>query len=155
MGLIASIRPSITIGGRVFTDLDNLLILSAVVIANTYATAKPNTFTSTGYSVPTLTTFDTKAFEVISWDGASNGAAIPGYGDNDVGENSGSEPTNPVYVNSSTAPLAASNGPSVDFNQAGYAVDWKFKVANKFIFIKEQNGGFASTFNFYGFENPV
>jgi len=89
--------PTITIGGRVFVDLDNLIILYYYVpTAGNFTTGRA-AGTSSGYQVSgTLTTLSVTAVP-NSPTSALQGIIL--YGDNDVGLNT-SAPTNPKYIDS-------------------------------------------------------
>lgn len=86
--------PSITIGGRVFTDLDNLLILGANMSGNKYWTFAEGNGTG-DYQVPVGKTLQVLAVQTVCTT-ASNGVSILLYGDNAV-DNSSTPPTNPVF----------------------------------------------------------
>lgn len=97
MGLVkGGNTPSLTVGGRVFTDLTNLKILKTYNNANAIATARAPNNANAGY-----TPSGTKAFRVLAFEFQciSNTATAPTlhYSDNDVGFNSSTALTNPVY----------------------------------------------------------
>lgn len=96
--------PTLTVGGRVFTDLDNLITLVAQEGAS--ATSQNCTFRKVGvtggYVVPALTTFKLIAIKIVSVT-ATAGANANGnldilYADNDVGFGTNTAFTNPVYL---------------------------------------------------------
>lgn len=91
---------SITVGGRVFTDLTTLKILVATTAANTNATFRTMNGTS-GYTPSGATTFVVHAMKAIGTAAGTTWGSL-GYGDNDVGINSGTTPTNAVYVGGSS-----------------------------------------------------
>jgi len=86
--------PSITVGGRVFTDLTSLLVLGAYNGTSTkYATFRKNN-TSSGYVVTTGKTLTISALNVQSQDSATSTTSMGlGYSTQDVGFNSSSEPS--------------------------------------------------------------
>lgn len=94
IGTIGNI-PTITVGGRVFTDLTNLIQLMNYVNDTSYATFRAPNGTA-GYAVTASTTLQVKA--VIVHPGSTGAPSISlGYGDNDVGIGSGAAPTNAVW----------------------------------------------------------
>lgn len=96
MGFIAQGQAdSLTIGGRVFTDLDNLVILHGLTTANGFATCRRGA-DSAGYQIPTGKKLKIFAATFNSRTAASASPAF-GYGNTDVGSNSAAAPTTPVY----------------------------------------------------------
>lgn len=98
--------PTITVGGRVFTDLTNLIILIGVLEnAGDFTTLRKMNATS-GYQVPGGKTFTAMAIKIAGapQNIGCNHSVL--YGDNDVGENSASAPATPVYAGGFTAPSA-------------------------------------------------
>lgn len=90
-------RPSLTIGGRVFTDLDNLKFLKGYADSNSYSVLNEAKDASGAYQVPTGKKF--VALAVICFSKvATYGTFGIGYGDTDIGEDSASQPTNPVLA---------------------------------------------------------
>lgn len=89
--------PTVTVGGRVFTDTTNLIMLvCANQNTNGCTFRKPGS--STGYLVPVGKTFKAQALQLNVTVGASNSLMSVGYADNDVGVNTSTAPTNPVYA---------------------------------------------------------
>lgn len=92
-----SVVPSITIGGRVFTDLRNLKVLNGYsynASANYVSLRLPNA--SAGYAVTTA-----KTLRITAGFGYALAASTLGsmcYGDNDVGGSGTTPPTNIVYM---------------------------------------------------------
>lgn len=97
--------PSLTIAGRVFTDLENLIILKGYAegTTNVRGTARKQN-ASAGYQVPTGKKFVIKAARLQVNNSAANAnfAALIAYADNDVGIGSSTAFTNAVYVGGST-----------------------------------------------------
>lgn len=98
--------PTLTIGGRVFTDLENLKLLSAYCDCSAgtrYSTLRLHS-ASAGYQVPVGKVFKVFAVAVVPLLGvAASRYAYPAYGDNDVGFTSAAAPTNAVYPYGSQA----------------------------------------------------
>jgi len=96
---------TLTVGGRTFTDLTNLIILYGLVsTAGRHTTLRlPNA--SSGYQVTSGKTFKIEAI-FASTSSASAGPVMPFYGDTDVGLDSASAPTNPVYIGGNNNPQA-------------------------------------------------
>jgi len=88
--------PGLTVGGRVFTDLKNLIVLRALIGAggNLYGTARQLN-ASAGYQVPTGKTLRVWAVREVT--SVVNQAVNIGYGDDDKGTSSASAPTNAVW----------------------------------------------------------
>lgn len=93
---------SITVGGRVFTDLTNLIILHAGLSTGGDFSTFRKASGSAGYQVTAGKTLHIYALD--AWANATNvqSSIILLYGDTDVGQTSGSGPTNPVYLAGST-----------------------------------------------------
>lgn len=91
--------PTITVGGRLFTDISNLIILTErVLTAARFSTLrKPNS--SAGYQVTAGKTLTIEAQQSISSaSSASQYEYFLLYGDTDVGQDSAAAPTTPIYV---------------------------------------------------------
>lgn len=94
------IIPSLTVGGRVMTDLHRLIVLNGYsynASANYVSLRLPNG--TAGYAVTTG-----KTLRIVAASGHSNAASTLGsvcYGDNDVGGSGTSAPTNVVYMSGS------------------------------------------------------
>lgn len=103
--------PTITVGGRVFTDLTNLKILTGTAnsgVAN-YTSLKNASLNATRgvYVVPAAKTFILHAVRWIQ-NGTTTASALGGlfYGDTDLGETAAGPLTNPVGVVSGVAGIA-------------------------------------------------
>lgn len=99
--------PCLTIAGRVFTDIDNMVLLKSYAegTTNIRGTARKEN-ASSGYKVPVGKKFIVKAVRLQATNTASNAnqVLIVGYSDNDVGIAASTAFTNPVYpAGSSTA----------------------------------------------------
>lgn len=91
-----AIRDSLIIGGRTFTDLDNLIILAGYVVGGNYTTVRELNATA-GYEVTAGKTLKILAIENTPVDAGSS--VDIGYGDDDKGVNAvSSPPTNAVPV---------------------------------------------------------
>lgn len=139
---------NLVVGGRTFTDLTNLIVLSASDAAaggNTFSTLRAAGATS-GYAVTALKTLTIEVY------GGNAEGGIPspviGYGDTDVGQGSAAAPTNPVY-------LSGTNNKHTYVNSAASSpvyLNVRFPVpAGKYPFVKVFG---ASSFGMiaYGYE---
>lgn len=139
--------PSLTIGGRVFTDLSNLKIL----IGSPQGAANSNSnFRRAGlgvYVVPAGKTFRILAYKVII---ATAGTMYFGFCDNDVGVASATAPTNATYpVNNSVQMLhsgIANTNTIVEFPCDMTATQ------NKYLFCSGGGGTFNGTVFLFGYE---
>jgi|GEM_PF-4451342 len=95
MDIKNGVAPTITIGGRVFTDLENLIVLNAQVAANTQSTFVNNN--DTDYQVPTGFNLRILAIRAASYSATVSAAILMAYADNN-GQNSSSL-TNAVLFN--------------------------------------------------------
>lgn len=88
--------PSLTVGGRVFTDLSNLIVLYGIAQSASHTTLrKPGG--SAGYQVTSGKTLTIYAVECFTVTAAAGAAFQLIYADNDVGVGSATAFTNPVY----------------------------------------------------------
>lgn len=97
--------PSLTVAGRVFTDLENLTHLRGFAEGTTTVRASFRKLTAVaGYQVPTGKKFVVKAIRCCSTVSSSNANLmfLLAYSDNDVGINSSTAFTNAVYVGGSS-----------------------------------------------------
>jgi len=88
--------PTITVGGRVFSDLKNLIVIRTRVGVggNLYGTAR-SLNASSGYQVPAGKTLRITAVREVG--STLNQAVSIGHGDDDKGMNSAAAPTNAVW----------------------------------------------------------
>lgn len=93
----SSLVPSLTIGGRVFTDISNLIVLCGgpATAARFSTLRRPNG--SAGYQITAGKTFRIEAIVIFSGTAASIATYNLLYGDTDVGLDSAAAPTTPVY----------------------------------------------------------
>lgn len=107
--------PSLTVGGVVFTDLSAALIVLYGSVATTtrYTTLRRTTATA-GYQTTSGKTLTIRACKITYISLTGNPTINLLYGDTDVGLNSSSAPTNPVYLggdsSSSCGVLGGSSG---------------------------------------------
>ena len=144
--------PSITIGERVFTDLDNLIELVAATNANTFATFRKAIDGTSGYVVTAGKTFKVHAVRMTDINITTGLAATIGYADDDAGFSSVGAPTTPIYYAGDVAilPFAGVNGLATEMGNLGYAV--KFNIpAGKLPFAKFGSSS-PNTIWIYGFE---
>lgn len=92
--------PSLTIGGRVLTDVANLKCLVGYASSGKQCTFRDRSVvTATGYQVPASKTFQIQAIRIhcntTAADGGSRGAIF--YCDNDLGQDSLTAATNAKY----------------------------------------------------------
>ncbi len=87
--------PTLTVGGRVFTDLDTLITLVAKCSGNQSTLRKSGAQAGAGYPVTALKTLNIYALRIIPT-GATAGGFI-GQSDSDSGLSASSALTNPIY----------------------------------------------------------
>lgn len=93
--------PTLTVGGRVFTDLTTLKVLHASVSTDTRASTFRAEGATAGYPVTTAKTLTIAAINIYNISG-NNGKWRFGYADNDVGFDSATALTNPIHMAAST-----------------------------------------------------
>lgn len=96
-GLVQGLKPTLQIGGRIFTDLSNLIVLTATVKTASRYTTLRKVGASAGYQVPVGKTFTAHAMRILGTGSAQMTTGILLYGDTDVGYDSASAPTNPIF----------------------------------------------------------
>ncbi len=142
--------PTLSIGGRVFTDLVNLITLEGNFNAavNGYCTLRLPSGTA-GYAVTTAKTLKIVAVELMTLVVAATGTVRIGYADTDQGVATNTAPTNPIYPAGAIA-----NGwcDTSIANTTAYNLNFPV-IAGKYIFI--YNGGTAAqgAFRAYGYES--
>lgn len=148
--------PSLQIGGRVYTDLTSLIILGADATAGRWGTMRLCSGTA-GYQVTTGKTLTISSVAANS--PAGGGSSVYGtilYGNTDVGFQSASAPTSPVYMfgSSTVFPILgafAASGASVS-NYKDTAININFAVpATKYPAL-ENSGGAEIFMIAYGYE---
>jgi len=118
MGLSAVAQtPTLTVGGQVFTDLDNLISLIGTTASGTlYTGFRKNTETS-GYQVPVGKILVIKAMRIQNKSASPTHFSL-NYADNDQGMGSATAPTNPVYLGG-VAQCSPTGGTSVNIQEYG------------------------------------
>lgn len=144
--------PSLTVGGRVFTDLDNLKILSCYGSGASPKSSARLPGQSSGYQVPVGKKFKIQAI-LISNMGASVANPLVYYQDNDSGWATATAPVNPVYMtsgNNVNAYIAGTNVVSGTTNSI--AIPANFEIpAGKYIGCSTD----GPIVYFYGYEVPA
>lgn len=140
--------PCLTVGGRVFTDLSNLIILTTYVTGtSTYISTLRRANGSAGYQITagkTLTIYAAQMHIIV----ASSVNIGLGYGDNDVGQLTTTVPTNPVYV-AGAAGVGIFSLAAIGFFEAST----NFQIpATKYGFVNAQATAGAGTIRLYGYE---
>lgn len=144
-----SVIPTLTVGGRVFTDLTNLIILTGTLAgaANGYTTMRRINGTA-GYQVTTgktLTIYAMKALLQVA------GNCNPAYADADVGNATNTALTNPIYFTSVLgAGVTNGNSPlgSWQDTQIQFAIP-----AGKYMCIVNQAGATNALYMAFGYES--
>jgi hypothetical protein len=139
MALVPGVRPAIQVGGRVFTDLTNLILIYGRATTTTNSTLrKPNG--SSGYTPAAGKTFTVHAVRAIVMAAAAAGCII-GYADNDIGFSSASALTNPVRIGGASHPFIAMASLTPDMNEAALGLSGAFAVPEaKYPFCESSSG---------------
>ena len=148
--IVPSAIPTLSVGGRVFTDLANLLTLSGYCAGG----ASPRTSfrkpaTSAGYA-PSGKTFVVKAIRLNT---ATTAAASPlsiFYSDNDCGIGSATAATNQVYMAGASSVASLSQGAWVVATTYEFALNFVIPAGK---FVGMENGGtFSAPITIFGYE---
>lgn len=141
---------SITVGGRVFTDLTNIITLIGVCTAGTGNSSLRLLNGTAGYPVTTAKTLKILAIAVqILGTGATDSFGL-GYSDNDVGFGTATAPTNPVYVGGAAINQYTPAGSLQSLYEFNYGGGFSIPAA-KFVLI--QNAGSSQiSVTAYGYE---
>lgn len=139
--------PTIQVGGRVFTDLTNLIILRGYA-TNTGYSSMFQAGSSSAYQVTAGKTLTILAIEIFS-EAADNGAIFL-YGDNDVGFN-GASPTTPVF-NFPTSTAATKLNTAVKSITSGWNYKWTIPATKYPAFEAQSGGGVGVWVTAYGYE---
>lgn len=98
--------PSLTVGGRTFTDLSNLIYLHGrVATAARWATFRTEN-ASAGRQTTSGKTLTIYACNIYSETASTTTGMVLLYGDTDVGMDAAAAPTNPVYLAGDSSLLA-------------------------------------------------
>lgn len=137
---------ALELGGRIFvgSDLTNLKVLYGEVTTSVkYATMR-EMGASAGFQIDGSKTFTCWAFGFSESDNVSNAGINLGYGDDDQGFDSGTEPTNAFYPGNGSSSLFALRTRQTIGDDALYGiriVPMKFEMpANKYPFAKNTAG---------------
>jgi hypothetical protein len=137
---------SLTVGGRVFTDLTNLKILVGFVNSTNNTTPRAPS-ASAGYQVTAGKTLDILAASCNIFS-AGTATFQMGYADNDVGIGTATAKTNGVYMTGDSTNGSFANNSVVGVQQSAI----KFSVpATKYPFI-ESNAAGGGICTLYGYE---
>ena len=146
--------PSLTIGGLVLTDLENLITLvgaTAAAGANTVLSFRlPNG--TAGYTVPANKKFVAKAVKIWTRD-ATVMFPILFYCDNDLGMGSTTAPTNPVYMGGSsnaTFTTVLTVGGNIELSQLNFEIP-----VGKYISLSDGAAGAGLSCLLYGYLQDV
>lgn len=148
MGLNAvAPSPTLTVGGQVFTDLDNLISLVGSTASGTlYTGFRKNTETS-GYQVPVGKILVIKAMRIQNKSTSTTFFSL-NYADNDQGMGSATAPTNPVYLGGATQCCPA-GGTSVNIQEYG-GLDFRVP-AQKYIGGNDQDASGLTFVQLFGY----
>lgn len=97
--------PSLTVAGRVFTDVENLIHVRGFAVGTTNVRCSLRKITGTaGYQVPVGKKFVVRAVRCVSTVSATSAdfMFLLVYSDNDVGVSSSTAFTNPIYAGGSS-----------------------------------------------------
>lgn len=144
--------PSLTIGGRVYTDLDNLIILSAGTSTSGNTTMFRKGTGSAGYPVTASKTLTITSLVMYNKDASANVNEFFGYADTDLGYNSGSAAVNPVYFAGAGSATEMWIGLDTTLGQSTRTINLHFQIpAGKYLFVTN-NGAHATNYFAYGYE---
>ncbi len=154
IGTIGNID-TLTVGGRTYTDLVNLISVCGQVATDSPAAMTPRKSTSgsSGYAVTSGKTFKVSSLKLSKANTSSNDNFSFGYCDNDCGINSGT-PSNPIYfgTNSSTSALVYRNLTSTNDRIIEISIG-NFNVpAGKYLFCKTESSSASFFVQFFGYE---
>lgn len=144
--------PSITVGGRVFTDLKNLIVLRTAITnvgGATNGTGRLNTG-SAGYQVTAGKTLKIKAVRAFGQTFTAAGGFYVCYSDNDVGVVSTTAFTNAKYSGNSSSLAICLN---VNAIGVWYETAFDFDVpATKYAGAQQSSGTYQGMIEYYGYE---
>jgi len=148
--------PTLTIAGRVFTDLQNLIVIRGhfngvgaayTGFAKTTGIVAPGTG---GYVVPASKTFQVHAMSLLILTAAA-GTYSPaiGYGDTDIAGSAAAAPANAKYSSNASA-----SGSNLSPTPAGkLEVDFRFDIpTGKYAFAYMNNQALVGPIFLYGYE---
>lgn len=140
--------PSITIGGRVFTDLKNLLILGGPTGGAVYGitTCRKQNGTA-GYQTTAGKTLRITALEVTVLTAVATSCVSMGYSDTDLGRLVNTAPTNPVYMEG----VAGYGFSTSETGIYQYACNFTIP-AGKYLFVNGNGNASLTQCRLYGYE---
>lgn len=144
--------PSITVGGRVFTDTSNLIVLYGFGGGSSPNFSARKQGSSAGYQVPVGKVFKAQAVVVMPDSGTRN-TLLLGYSDNDVGVGTATAFTNGVGI--AGGALTSNSGSLISGFSGGLpiGVATDFQVpATKFLSGQVGTTGLNATVIIYGYE---
>lgn len=153
LGLI----PHLNIGGLVFTDLTNLIVLSGSVSTSSNGATVRKLGTQTGYTPSGSNKFDVWGVRMVCKPDDTTVNCRMYYADNDVGMNSATAPTNPVGPATASAtgdsPILVMNS-AIGTDAAMEVALIRFQVPNgKFLHFRVDAGAITGViFLVYGYE---
>lgn len=151
IGTVGNI-PTLEVAGRVFTDLDNLIILYGSTTNTNGASLRRANGTS-GYTPSGSNSFKILALRQTATLGSTptNGYGSLGYSDNDVAVNTATAATNPVYVAGALNNFPFSNPQTQAQVPSEHPLD--FTVPNgKFVFADGGGGVGSVSWQVFGYE---
>ena len=142
--------PYLSVGGRIFTDLANLIVLiGRTSTTNRYSTGRLFS-ASSGYQVTAAKTLKIMAGRVRTGTASNEIQLRLGYGDTDVGQDSSSAPTNPVWNGGDTSIAQISVIGTV---ATEFAADCYMNIpATKYPCIDDGSTGGGCSYTLYGYE---
>lgn len=155
--------PSITVGGRVFTDLENLITLAGYTTNNANPRSTPAPITSsrqtTGYQVPVGKSFRVLAVEVFpTGNVVSNGERVfrLSYADNDVGSVGASTAfTNDTSLVGAVNSLSIGSNANTMASVTGFAQSCNAYIpAGKYPAVTSEHNA-PMLYRIYGYEVPA
>jgi hypothetical protein len=152
MNIIKSIAvPSLTIAGRMITDLENLITLWGGASGTGFGYCTPRlSEVASGYIVPTGKTFHAYGMRC---DVRTAGLLYWGYCDNDLGVSSNNAPSNGVQP--AAAPNACRTGLVLQSGQVNsqFEIDMTgFQVpAGKYLYTYNDNGAYIGSYRIFGY----
>jgi len=146
MPLIQGQSPYLVIGNRVITDVDNLIVLTGVILSAALGKSSLRVpLAGAGRAVTAGKTFKVKAIRASI---SSAGSILMGYCDNDCGVGTNTAPTNPVYFNCSSGTAIICGAAN---SQVEQAVEYSVPTG-KYLFCVTDGTTLAATVTVFGYE---
>lgn len=146
--------PTLTVGGVVFTDLTNLIILKAYLLtASNHSTMRKVTG-SAGYQVTTGKVLTFRAYDAVVETTSSTGPFFSmSYTDNDCGSDSATAPTNQVFEGGAATIARYGTWSAVPTNGAPYQGLSFFQIpSQKYCTLDVKTGTVITIARTYGYE---